>query len=200
MKVVEHALEVLPQSPVRIAAAVKTAGDTMLEQGNSFVSEVSACAESLKTDMLAVAEQMKAIPALLDPQPILDCCIGVLETAAADLRKLASDAVEIPQRLLEQAAGAQKVVDAAGDAVQAMSTLLPELAGLVPDFGAQLQFVDSLPSRGAALADLASRSGAMVEQYGRELLPLSAQHAATADRIAGGIAALEQTCRDALAA
>ena len=32
------------------------------------------------------------------------------------------------------------------------------------------------------------------------LLPLSAQHAATADRIAGGIAALEQTCRDALAA
>lgn len=32
------------------------------------------------------------------------------------------------------------------------------------------------------------------------LLPLSVQHAATADRIAGGIAALEQTCRDALAA
>ena len=175
MKVIEHALEVLPQSPVRIAAAVQTAGDTMLEQGNSFVSEVSACAESLKTDMLAVAEQMKAIPALLDPQPILDCCIGVLETAAADLRKLASDAVEIPQRLLEQAAGAQKVVDAASDAVQSMSTLLPELAELVPDFTAQMQFVESLPARGAALVDLATRSGAMVEQYGRDLLPLSAQ-------------------------
>ena len=175
MKVIDHALGVLPQSPVRIADAVKTAGDTMLEQGQSFASEVTACAQSLKTGMQTIAEQMRAIPDLLDPQPILSCCTGVLETAAADLRQLASDAAAIPQRLMAQGAAAQKVVDSAREAVESMSTLLPDLASLVPDFGARMPFFDSLPGRALALAELARRSGAMVEQYGRQLLPLSGE-------------------------
>ncbi|WP_254452192.1 hypothetical protein [Duganella vulcania] len=175
MKVIDHSVEVLPQCPVNIGKAVQKAADTIVEQGKTFATEVTATAASLNQDLQKVAEQMKAIPDLLNPQPIIDCCTGVLEQAASDLRQLANDAAAIPQRLLAQAAGVQTVVDSANQAVEAMSTLLPELSGLVPDFGAQMSFFNSLPGRGQALADLAKRTGAMVEQYGQDLLPLSKQ-------------------------
>src|SRR5471032_887264 len=175
MKVIDHSIEVLPQCPVNIAKAVQKAADTIVDQGKIFATEVTATATSLNQDLQKVAEQMKAIPNLFNPQPIIDCCTGVLEQAASDLRKLANYAAAIPQRLLAQTAGVQKVVDSANVAVEAMSTLLPELSGLVPDFGAQMTFFNSLPGRGQALAELAKRTGVMVEQYGRDLLPLSKQ-------------------------
>ena len=140
MKVIDHSIEVLPQCPVNIAKAVQKAADTIVDQGKIFATEVTATATSLNQDMQKVAEQMKAIPDLLNPQPIIDCCTGVLEQAASDLRKLANDAAVIPQRLLAQTAGVQTVVDSAKGAVEAMSTLLPQLSGLVPDFGAQMTF------------------------------------------------------------
>src|SRR5471032_2473048 len=153
MKVIDHSIEVLPQCPVNIAKAVQKAADTIVDQGKIFATEVTATATSLNKDLQKVAEQMKAIPDLFNPQPIIDCCTGVLA----------------------QTAGVQKVIASANGAVEAMSTLMPELSGLVPDFGAQMTFFNSLPGRGQALAELAKRTGVMVEQYGRDLLPLSKQ-------------------------
>ena len=197
MKVIDHAVEVLPQCPPNIAAAVQKAADTVVEQGKGFADDVTITVDSAKADMQKVVEQMKAIPDLLNPQAILDCCTGVLEQAVADLRKLASDAAAIPQRLLDQTAGVQAVVDSANQAVASLSTTLPELQALVPDFSAQMAFFNSMPSRGQALADLAKRSGAMVEQYGRDLLPLS-QQLKTLARLEGGAGAGNAAVQDVI--
>ncbi|MBC7503276.1 MAG: hypothetical protein H7315_22690, partial [Herminiimonas sp.] len=175
MKVIEKSLQTLPQSALRIAAAMETAATTVVEQGRTFAAEVTACATSLSADMKAIADQMAAIPALLDPAPILACCTEVLETAASDLRRLATDAAAIPQRLVAQTASVQQVVDQAAAAAKALCDLLPTLAELVPDFSPQLSFFNSLPARGNALAGQAMRSSALFEQYGSQLLPLSAQ-------------------------
>ena len=78
--------------------------------------------------------------------------------------------------------------DAAGCAAHAAA-----LAALVDFCG-----VESNPIPVKAL--LARLGFGHVDGIRLPLLPLSPQHAAAADRIAAGIAALEQTCRDALAA
>ncbi|RJF91624.1 hypothetical protein, partial [Noviherbaspirillum saxi] len=175
MKVIERSLEVLPQSAVRIASSMETAATTVTEQGKSFADDVVGCANSLKADVSAIAEQMAAIPAMIDPAPILDCCTEALNTAASDLRKLGSDAAAIPQRLLEQVATVQQVVDEAARTAKSLPGTIPALSKLVPDFDSQLTFFHGLPARGDALASQARRTTEMFEHYGRMLIPLSEQ-------------------------
>ncbi len=169
---------VLPQSATNIAAAMETAATTVVEEAEGLATDVTTCAESLATDMLAVAEKMAGIPALLDPTPILECCSDVLETAAADLQKLANDAVAIPERLLAKASEVGPVIDAASQAANSLGNSLPELVALVPDYSAQLAFFESFPARGQALADLAVQTGSVYEQFALEMAGMSTQLAA----------------------
>lgn len=106
-------------------------------------------------------------------------------------------------------AGADGLVSVASNAAPAAFRLLCDLAR-----GGDVAGCDA---HGAALAALVDFCGvesnpipvkALLARLGfghpdgirLPLLPLSAGHAAAADRIAAGLAALEQTCRDALAA
>ena len=87
MKVLDQALEVLPPCPGQVADAVAGATTAIVQEGQGFAADVAGCAASLVTGMQAVAAKMEEIPGLLDPQPIIDSCTGVLEQGAADLRQ-----------------------------------------------------------------------------------------------------------------
>ncbi|RYE81220.1 MAG: hypothetical protein EOO80_01730, partial [Oxalobacteraceae bacterium] len=147
MKVLDQALTVLPPCPGQVADAVAGATATVVKEGQGFADDVAACAASLATGMRALAAEMREMPGLLDPQPVIDCCTGVLEQAAVDLRRLAGDAVAIPRRLLDQATDAQNVIESAKSAVAGLATLLPRLADAAPDVGVQLAFFEGLPAR-----------------------------------------------------
>lgn len=175
MKVIDRSLDVLPQSAVRIASSMETAAATVAEQGKAFANDVTGCALSLKTDVETIAGQLAAIPSMLDPAPVLECCTEALKLAVNDLRRLGSDAGAIPARLLEQVATVQQVVDQAVSTAKSLPGAIPALSSLVPDFGAQLSFFQSLPARGDELASQARRTVELFEHYGRQLIPLSQQ-------------------------
>jgi hypothetical protein len=175
MKVIERSIEVLPQSATRIASSMETAANTVAEQGKAFADDVAGCAMSLKSDAEAIAVQVAAIPSMIDPAPIVASCKEALDAAANDLRRLGSDAGEIPKRLLEQAATVQQVIDEAVRTAKALPGAIPALAELVPDLQTPLAFFNGLPARGDALANQARQTIGMFEQYGRQLIPLSRQ-------------------------
>lgn len=175
MKVIDRSLEILPQSAARIASSMETAAATVAEQGKAFANDVAGCALSLKTDVETIAGQLAAIPPMIDPAPVLECCTEALKLAANDLRRLGSDAGAIPTRLLEQVATVQQVVDQAVSTAKSLPGAIPALSSLVPDFGAQLAFFQGLPARGDELAGQARRTVELFEHYGRQLIPLSQQ-------------------------
>ena len=206
MKVIERSLVVLPQSATRIASSLEAAANTVAEQGKSFADEVAACASSLQDDVKGIADQIAAILAMIDPDPIVSSFNEALATAANDLRKLGTDAAAIPNRLLDQVATVQQVVDEATRVAKSLPGTIPALSKLVPDFDSQLAFFHGLPARGDALASQARQTIDMFEHYGRQLAPLSEQLAQlnpagpdTAQIAQGMAAQAEALQRDSLA-
>lgn len=185
MKVIDDSLTVLPQSAANIGAALRDAATTVAEQGAGFAQDVAGCGEALGQGMAALCEQLAALPGLLDPAPIVASCTAAYDTAAADLRRLADAAAEIPGRLLQQAADVQPVIGSAMQAVDACGNLLPSLAALAPDVQPQVALFNSVPGRGQALVALARNSAGILERYGTGLAALPAQAMQQAEALRG---------------
>ncbi|MBJ6984098.1 4-hydroxy-tetrahydrodipicolinate synthase [Luteimonas sp. MC1750] len=131
---------------------------------------------------------------------------ALLELAGPGFAILGGDDATAGRAML---AGAEGLVSVASNAAPAAFRRLCDLArgGDVDGCAAHAAAITALvefcgvESNPIPVKALLARLGfGHVDGIRLPLLPLSAQHAATADRIAGGIAALEQTCRDALAA